>query len=102
MTDQTIAVSLGAVEYTWPLTITEATGKDISADTVRLALGGYTAPGTWQAPDVDTPQAVKSQRVVQMLIGSTLKPTAGDYWLWFQITDTPEIAPRRESHIVIS
>jgi hypothetical protein len=70
-TTQTIdtRAAVGGVEYTWPLTITETTGKDISGDTVLLSLGTSSAPGTWQAPDRDPAQTVKAQRVVQLLIG---------------------------------
>lgn len=92
---QTIYVSDGAVEYTWPVTITETTGKDISAVGVELSLGTYTAPGTWQAPDTDPPQATKSQRVVQLLVGGTLKPAPGRYYLWTRSADTPEIVEHR-------
>lgn len=99
--NQTISISAGAVEYTYPLTITETTGKDISHATIQLSLGSYTAPGTWQTPDTDTTPVV-SQRVVQMLVGDTLKPPPGDYFLWSRVTDTPEIAPRQHDRITIA
>lgn len=98
---QQIALSLGATEYTWPLTITDVNGKDISAATIELSLGSSIAPGTWSTPDVDPAQTVKSQRVVQLLVGGSFKPPAGSYWLWSRVTDTPEIAPRRQIQILI-
>lgn len=102
MSEQTIDLTAGAVEYTWPLTIIESTGKDISADTVQLSLGSYTEPATWQAPDLDPAQTVASQRVVQLLVGDTLKPALGSYYLWSQILDDPEIVPRRHQRINIT
>jgi hypothetical protein len=89
----------GGVEYTWPLTITEATGKDISGDTIELSLGSYNTPGTWRAPDTDT--GTGSTRTVQLLIGTTLRPLAGNVWLWSRVTDSPELVPRRHEKIVI-
>lgn len=100
--DQIIDLTNGGCEYTYPLTITENTGKDISADVIVISLGSPTAPGTWQAPDVDPPQANKAQRVVQMLVGATLKPISGTYWLWTKVTDAPETVPRRQVPIVIT
>jgi hypothetical protein len=40
--------------------------------------------------------------VVQMLIGGSYRPTAGAYWLWVYLPDTPEHVPRRGARIVIS
>lgn len=97
---QVIAVSLGAIEYTWPLTITEASGKDISSVTVELSLGSQTQPGVWKSPDVDT-QDGTSTRTVQLLVGAASVLTPGDYWLWSKITDFPEVAPRRHEMITI-
>lgn len=91
----------GGVEYTWPLILTEDNGKDISSDTVQLSLGSYTAPGTWRTPSTDPAQTTHSQRIVQLLVGTTLTPAAGNYWLWSRITDTPEIVPRRHAKITI-
>ena len=100
---QTIALSAGAIEYTYPLTITEKTGKDISGVTILLSLGTYQAPGdTWQAPDVDQPGDTTAARVVQLLIGDALKPAAGTYYLWSKVTDAPEVMPRRNSDIKIT
>lgn len=94
---QVIDLSDGAEEYTFPVTITETTGKDISADSIVVALGTATsAGGTWFAPDVLTRPTV-STAVVQVLIGgsSGRVPAAGNYFLWWKVTDTPEIVPRR-------
>lgn len=97
-----LRTAVGGVEYTLPLTISETNNKDISADTIQLSLGTYPAPGVWQAPDRDPAQAVKSQRVVQLLIGGTLKPAvAGTYYLWSRVLDSPEVVPRRQQPIVI-
>lgn len=101
-TDQTIRLSAGALEYTFPLTITEKTGKDISADTITLSLGTYNAPGDWQTPDTDPPQDTTSQRVVQLLVGGTLSPDPGTYYLWSLVNDEPEQIPRRNQKIVIT
>lgn len=97
MPTQTIDLRTGsdAVEYTWPLTITERTGKDISAVPIELSLGTWTAPGDWRTPDADPPQPDQpSQRVVQLLIGAAYKPDAGTYRMWSRPADDPEIAPR--------
>jgi hypothetical protein len=105
MTDdfQTIDVraASGGVEYTWPLTITETTGKDISGDLIQLSLGRPTHPGTWTAPDLDTTSASKASRTVQLLITAEPARPSGIYYLWSRITDSPEIAPRRHQRIDI-
>jgi hypothetical protein len=98
---QTIELSAGAVERTFPVTITELTGKDISGDPVWLSLGTETLPGAWVSPDVDIPQSVKSQRVVQLLVGGVVNPGPGVYWLWSKVTDNPEIVPRRQLQVVL-
>lgn len=99
---QTIAVhSAAAVEYTLPLTITETSGKDISAATIRMSLGTYTAPGTWVAPDVDT-SPTPASRTVQLLIGTDPTLLAGDYYVWTVITDAPEVVPRRHDKLTIT
>ena len=98
---QTINLTGGAVEYTFPLTITEVTGKDISANVIQLSLGTDTAVGVWYAPDTDVTQAVTYQRVVQLLVGMTLAPAVGVYWLWSKVTDAPETVPRRHGKVTI-
>ena len=98
---QTITLSAGAVEYTYPLTIVETAGKDISADTVQLSLGTDLVVGVWRPPDTDTAQSVAYQRVVQLLVGASYIPAVGTYWLWSKVTDSPEIVPRRHAKVTI-
>jgi hypothetical protein len=94
MTDQTIDLSAGAIEYTNPRLITEVTGKDITSDQVFVSLAGWEAPGSWVTPDVVTRPTASSVSVA-LLIGAAFKPAAGDYWLWTRVTDSPEVVPRR-------
>lgn len=52
---QVIDVSGGAAEYTWPEVFTELTGKDISGDTVVIAVGSQNTATTFSAyvtPDI--------------------------------------------------
>jgi hypothetical protein len=100
-TQQIQVYSAAAIEYTWPTTITEKNGKDISGDTVTVSLGTSQTPGRFVAPDVVT-RPTPSTVVVQMLIGGSYRPTAGAYWLWVYLPDTPEHVPRRGARIVIS
>ena len=115
--EQLIYVSAGgADEYTFPATFTELTGKNIQADAVQASLGSYDAPGAWRSPDVTSTSTVLAsvfaaanptilitvastttlyQVTFQILIGGTYKPAAGDYWLWANLTDTPELPVRR-------
>jgi hypothetical protein len=102
-TTQYVDLTNGAVEYTYPLTITETTGKNIAADVITLSLGTDTTPGTWRSPDTDPVQVNHAQRVVQMLIGGTgYVPLAGSYWLWSKVTDSPEVVPRRHCRVVVT
>lgn len=98
---QTINLTVGAIEYTLPIAISETAGKDISDDTILMSLGTWTAPGAWLVPDLDPAQAVDSQRVVQLLIGATFKPVAGTYYLWTRVADLPELVPRRHGRLTI-
>ncbi len=91
---QTIALSAAAIEYTYPLTITETTGKNITTATVKLCLGTFDLPGAWRTPDVLT-RPTSSTALTQLLVGSAYLPVAGSYWLWYQVSDTPEVVPRR-------
>jgi hypothetical protein len=100
MATQNIYQSNGAVEYTWPLTITELQGEDISADTIQLALGTDTVPGAWKDPDTDDQGDSNSQRVVRLLIGALYQPAPGTYHLWWKIGDAPETPIRISTHIV--
>jgi hypothetical protein len=108
MADQTIQVfSAGAAEFTWTTTISETTGKDISGDAVTVCLGTYTVPGLFVTPDVISRPTV-STAVVQLLVGGNghagtpYKPSAGTYWVWVFLPDSPEQVPRRGARIIIS
>lgn len=95
MSDQTVDVSAGAVEYTFPRTITETTGKDISADQIAVSLGSYDAPGAWVPPDRLT-HPTPSSAVVQLLVSNSLGLIVGQsYYLWTKVTESPEVIPRR-------
>jgi hypothetical protein len=97
--DQTIYVTAGGPEYTRPRTITDTTGKDISADPVLVGLSSYeTPPSSLVAPTLDLPQANKATRVVQLLVTNTTPP--GTYALWAKITDNPESPIRRTPGLI--
>jgi hypothetical protein len=72
-------------------TITEKTGKNISAATFELALGSETNPATWVTPTVNTVGTGNDQRVVKLLVNSSTPK--GVYSLWVRVTDTPELIP---------
>jgi hypothetical protein len=86
----TVRVTAGDQVYVGG-TITELTGKDISGDTIVLALLPLStrpdADTTGTAPDVDE-SPTPAQRVVKMLITDTT--AVGNYQLWGRINDTPE------------
>jgi hypothetical protein len=94
--DQTIRVSAGAVEYCYPRTLTETSGKNISADPVYLTLGTYDAPlsTTPGAPDVIT-RPSPSTVVAQILISTNPDPNRQHYWVWTKLSDAPEVVWRR-------
>lgn len=94
---QTIAASIGAVEYTWPFTITETTGKDISGDAAQISLGTYAAPGPWVTGVVTRPTPAS---VVVKLLVSGVAP--GTYYVWGRVTDSPEVVPRRGHCVVVT
>lgn len=85
---QTINVSAGAARYVGG-TITETTGKDISADTVVMSLGTATGPAAWVAPDEKL--ANVASVTVKMLVTSAT--AVGTYFVWARITDSPEVEP---------
>jgi hypothetical protein len=91
----------GGREYTWPLTITETTGEDITGDLIQLSLGTLDAPGEWKAPDTDTSSDDGASRTVQLLVGDTLRPPSNAYWLWSRVTDSPEVVPRRHDMVIV-
>lgn len=118
---QLIRVSYGAEEYTWPATVYELTGQDISADPVTVAIvaagdnpeGQFVAPtlpvvrGTmnvatfkWMFPAL-VPQLSPTLSdtdliyfaTVQMLITATSNPP-GNWDEWIQVGDISETVPR--------
>lgn len=73
-------------------TVTEQTGKNISAATFELALGSETTPATtWVAPTVSTAGTGNDQRIVKLLVNNATPK--GTYTLWVRVTDTPELVP---------
>lgn len=68
---------------------------DISADAIEVGLGGYDVsptqwlPGSDPAVLVTHPSADQVQ--VTVLVGDTIRPAGGTYWLHARLTDTPEI-----------
>lgn len=97
MSNRTIWVSKGEAEYVGG-TITETSGKDITADPIVVALGGYSQPPdktTATAPTVDEQGATTAQRTVKLLIDNTYPPTTSPVWIWAWITDNPEVEPVR-------
>lgn len=95
MPAQTINVTAGQARYVGG-TVTEQTGKDISNDTIVMALGpsNTTPPArtAGKSPDSDDAQDDKATRVVKLLIGAGYQP-ASDVYCWAWITDSPEIEP---------
>lgn len=87
-----ILVSAGAAEYVGG-TITETTGKDISAAVFMMSLGSASNPGAWVAPSTSTAGATVASRVVQLLVNNTT--ARGTYYAWVRVTDAPEVAPVR-------
>ncbi len=84
----------GGVEYVG-VTITETSGQNITGATVELSLGTSTDPGVWRAPDDDKSPS-PSIRTVKLLIGGSYRPPqrSTGYYLWWRLTDSPEVAPR--------
>lgn len=98
---QVIDLSAQAVEFTWPLTLTELKGRDISSDVILLSLGSDQAPASWLPARNTSGSHPIDTREVQLLIPTDITPQAGDYWLWSQITDAPEVVPRKHFRIRI-
>jgi len=94
----TIFVSRGAQEYAGG-TITETTGKDITAATITMCLGTYDAPGTFVAPTVDSSPTVAS-RLVKLLVTNTT--TVGAYWVWVKVGDGPETVVLRLGEQIVA
>lgn len=122
---QTVRLTSGEIRLTWPGTLTELRGADISADAVQICLGPEDAPGVAPlSPDVLTPQTTTVaeyvaqggtnpfnlpptqklyQLVVQMFIGSGyVTPIAGSYWVWARLPDESEVEWFRFHKVVIS
>jgi hypothetical protein len=90
-TTTTILATAGEKQYVGG-TVTELTGKDISAATFEIALGTIAAPpAVWSVPDVTIAGATTAQRVVKLLVTNTTPP--GTYWVWVRIIDNPEVKP---------
>ena len=90
---KTIYVTAGAKRYVGG-TITETTGKNISGDTIVLALGPkFPAPpkSGATAPDSDA-SPTPPQRLVKKMIDSTVTPQ-DDIYLWAWVSDNPEVEP---------
>jgi len=91
--DQTIRVTADLPEYTRPVTITETTGKNISAAQVFISLGDYEAPGTWQSGVLERPTAASA--TIKLLVDSNVTPRPAPYWVWVKVVDSPERPGRR-------
>lgn len=88
-----ILKSAGATEQCGG-TITEKTGKDLTATGIQISLGSATQPGSWGTPSQDI-LGPANVRTVTMLVGATPNTPKGEYWVWVKITDTPEIITLR-------
>lgn len=91
-----IWVSKGEAEYVGG-TITEKSGKNISADQIVVGVGTYWTPPAKAdavAADVDQPGATTADRLIKKLIDA-LVPVGAGRQLWAWITDSPEIEPIR-------
>lgn len=74
-------------------TITETSGASIASATFVVALSSSNTvpPTVWVAPTVSTQGDTTADRVLKFLIDSNT--SAGSYFLWARVTDTPEIEP---------
>lgn len=93
-----IPVSLGGVEYV-TADVSEVNGADITAASLEISLGSYTTPGEWRTPDQLT-RPSDSSATVGVLVGASYLPTAGRYWPWLRVADSPEVSPIRCSSSV--
>jgi hypothetical protein len=87
-------------EYTYPTTLTEKNGKDISADAVVIGLSNVfdVPPTVWTTPDVVTRPSTSAVTVQKLINSST---PAGVYWIWVKVTDLPEQPPRQGARITV-
>lgn len=90
---QVIDLSAGAQEYTWPETLTEKTGKNISADTVQIAVGTLrdaTSVQTWVTPDIVTESTITAKEFMLQnpSVSGVLVPLGQDpaSFLLYQVT----------------
>jgi hypothetical protein len=87
---QIVNIDSGEKEYVDPPQLITAT-SDISADTFEVGLGSYsTPPTTWLASAnaaVLLTRPATTQAQISLLIGNTIKPASGSYWLWTRMTD---------------
>lgn len=98
---QIINVSGGAIEFTWPITITETTGLDISSDEILVNLGSFLSPvGAWYTPKLLRP--TRDSGTFRLLIGKDVVPAAGDYYIWISVQDSPELIIRRGPKLTIT
>lgn len=124
---QTIRVSAGESDYTWPTRLTELTGEDISSDVAQMSIGTRDAPGSWvplTSPhrvtygtilagdfkranpqfQVDVPPDTVLYWVEgELLIGAggiTVAPPA-DVYPWLQLADTPAVLVRRGQIVTV-
>lgn len=83
MSDTTIEIPLGSVEYLYA----DLEGDILLDGTVEMALGGAPNDVTWESADwVGDVGMTRSARV---LLDGTL--AQGTYYLWARVTDTPEV-----------
>lgn len=80
---QVIDLTDGAQEYTWPLTLTEKTGKNISADSVQIAVGtlrNSTSVQTWVTPDIVTESTITAKEfmLANPSVSGVIVPTGQD------------------------
>jgi hypothetical protein len=102
---QTIDLTGGGKEFTLPVRATELSGKDISLDVVRLGLGDPVRAAPRYVPDTLVHGTELSDDGVllhwaeaSLLIGVSLIPALGTYWVYIKVSDTPEEVPRRADY----
>lgn len=95
---QSIDIDAGEIEYVDPPMVITA-NADISGDRMFLGLGSYYGkPTTWipsTDPAVLLTQLTPSQVQATLLVGGTVKPAGGRYWLYAKLEDNPEIIEPR-------
>lgn len=77
-------------------------------DTVRMAFlsleTSTPSSGDWQTASWDTAPTTGGRYLAQCLVGpgGTITLTAGTWWVWIKITDTPEVPIRQAGFIVVT